>query len=195
MIKWYNIQKEIIIKGYIMRKAFTMIELVFVIVIIGILSAIAIPKFVATRDDATLTKAKTTLASVRSAITQEAQRRQMEGNYTPIFSLSTTGQLANNANIFDYFDGSTTNTRVLNYPIKSCKTNSSTGCWQLATKGTAGANGAAGTPEDYWYVFPKAVYSSNGGGVAKVVFRLQNNRFFCYEPLPANQKMCELLEH
>ena len=175
-----------------MRKAFTMIELTFVIVIIGILAAIALPKFNATRDDATLTKAMTTLASVRSAITQEAQRRQMEGNYTPIFSLSTTVAGANNVNIFDHFDGNTAEPRVLNYPMKSCKTSSSTGCWQLAIKGTAGANG---TPEDYWYAFPKGVYSANGGGIAKVVFRLQNNRFFCNEPLPANQKMCELLEH
>ena len=36
-----------------MRKAFTMIEIIFVIMIIGILSAMAIPKFAANRDDAT----------------------------------------------------------------------------------------------------------------------------------------------
>ena len=35
-----------------MKKAFTMIELIFVIVIIGTLSAVAIPKLAATRDDA-----------------------------------------------------------------------------------------------------------------------------------------------
>ena len=35
-----------------MKKAFTMIELIFVIVIIGLLAAIAIPKMMATRDDA-----------------------------------------------------------------------------------------------------------------------------------------------
>ena len=35
-----------------MKKAFTMVELIFVIVIIGILAAVAIPRLAATRDDA-----------------------------------------------------------------------------------------------------------------------------------------------
>jgi len=39
-----------------MRKAFTMIELVFVIVILGALAAVAIPKLAATRDDAEAVK-------------------------------------------------------------------------------------------------------------------------------------------
>ena len=39
-------------KTYKMREAFTMIELIFVIVIIALLAGIAIPKFAATRNDA-----------------------------------------------------------------------------------------------------------------------------------------------
>jgi len=46
-----------------MRKAFTMIELIFVIVIIGILSAAAIPKLAATRDDAKAAAAVTNLST------------------------------------------------------------------------------------------------------------------------------------
>ncbi|SFV52916.1 Type II secretion envelope pseudopilin protein (PulG,guides folded protein to PulD in outer membrane) [hydrothermal vent metagenome] len=39
-----------------MKKAFTMVELIFVIVIIGILASVAIPRLSATRDDALIAK-------------------------------------------------------------------------------------------------------------------------------------------
>ena len=45
------------------RKGFTMIELVFVVVILGILAVAAIPKLSATRDDAKASKAVTNLAT------------------------------------------------------------------------------------------------------------------------------------
>ena len=40
-------------------KAFTMIELIFMIVILGILAAVAIPRLAATRDDAEIVKVAT----------------------------------------------------------------------------------------------------------------------------------------
>jgi len=52
------------------RKGFTLIELLIVVVIIGILAAIAIPKFAATKDKAKLAAIQTDLRNVITA--QEA---------------------------------------------------------------------------------------------------------------------------
>ena len=52
------------------RKGFTLIELLIVVVIIGILAAIAIPKFANTKDKAKIASMKTDLRNFMSA--QEA---------------------------------------------------------------------------------------------------------------------------
>ena len=98
------------------KKAFTMVELIFVIVVIGILAAIAVPRFAATRDDAQITRGMATLASVRSAIATERQKRILRGDFTPITDL---GDATYAFNRFDDANGSL----VLEYPMKAGTSN------------------------------------------------------------------------
>jgi len=79
------------------KTAFTMIELVFVIVVLGILSAIAIPKFSATRTDAQISKGRADVASVRSAIITERQSRLITGDSKFIEAGDGSGQLDDGA--------------------------------------------------------------------------------------------------
>jgi len=115
---------------YKTRQAFSMIELVFVIVVIGILSAIAVPKFAASRTDASITKAKVTISSVRVAIMTEKQARILKGDFAhPIVSLHTTGYAFSTFNV----DRDGIENPVLEYPIEDCTALGKTeGCWSVA---------------------------------------------------------------
>ncbi len=92
------------------KNAFTMIELVFVIVILGILAAVAIPKFAATRTDAQVSKGRADVASIRSAIVTERQSRLIKGQSGWITKLHGTAGL--------YFDNNgTVDNSLLMYGI------------------------------------------------------------------------------
>jgi len=97
------------------KKAFTMIELVFVIVVIGILAAVAIPRLAATRDDAVITKTRVLVASVRNALAMERQKRILRGEFTPITSVGDT------TNVFGQFsvDSNNNTSDVLEYAMAS----------------------------------------------------------------------------
>ena len=71
-----------------MKKAFTMIELIFVIVILGVLSAVALPKFAKTKEMADVSKGRSDVASIRSSILTEKQSQLIKGTNTFIPKLS-----------------------------------------------------------------------------------------------------------
>lgn len=106
------------------RFAFTMIELVFVIVVLGILAAVAIPRFAATRDDAQIAKGRSDVAAVRAAIASERQGRLLQGSSAYISALDQ-GVAANTAGVilFDDNDANATNGSLLQYGITSAAGN------------------------------------------------------------------------
>jgi general secretion pathway protein G len=106
------------------RYGFTMVELVFVIVILGILAAIAIPKFAATRDDAQIAKGRSDIAAIRSAIVSERQVRLLKGDSTYINQLHV-GAAGTLTTLFD--NNGTTSSSLLQYGLAT--QNSSNGHW------------------------------------------------------------------
>lgn len=82
-----------------------MIELVFVIVVLGILAAVAIPKFAATRTDAQISKGRADISAIRSAIVTERQARLIKGQSGWITKLHGTSTL--------YFDNNGTAANAL----------------------------------------------------------------------------------
>lgn len=67
-------------------RAFTMIELIFVIVVLGILAGIALPKFGATREMADIAKGRADVATIRTAIVNNRQSRVIKGDASWITS-------------------------------------------------------------------------------------------------------------
>jgi type II secretory pathway pseudopilin PulG len=56
-----------------------MIELVFVIVILGIMAAVAVPRFASIQDDALISNEKTTIGVARQGVTTLYGKRQVRG--------------------------------------------------------------------------------------------------------------------
>lgn len=70
------------------RYAFTMIELMFVIVVLGILAAVALPKFADSGTNARIASGKADVMAIRSAILSERQKRLVKGDGSYITAIN-----------------------------------------------------------------------------------------------------------
>ena len=77
------------------RNAFTMIELIFVIVILGILASVAIPKLAATRDDAENVKVAHSIMTGASEIASYAIAQGKTEDNLSVMSNMLSGLIAN----------------------------------------------------------------------------------------------------
>jgi type IV pilus assembly protein PilA len=106
------------------RKGFTLIELLIVVVIIGILAAIAIPKFAATKDKAKLASVKTDLRNMMTAEEAYFSDYATYGAFGALqtasnFSLSSGNTMSITPNASGY-TGTATNNTISTAAMKTC---------------------------------------------------------------------------
>ena len=112
------------------RKGFTLIELLIVVVIIGILAAIAIPKFSNTKEKAVLAAMKSDLRNLASA------QESYYSDYTQYMSAASSGSYyKGSAGNVVLFTGSTSWTAAVTNPgsTKTCTMSGNSGATDEGT--------------------------------------------------------------
>ena len=106
------------------RRGFTLIELLIVVVIIGILAAIAIPKFAATKDKAKLASVRTDLRNAETAEESYFSDYNVYGTVAQLQALSliglSTGNTMSVTAATNGFTASASNSSISS-TITSCK--------------------------------------------------------------------------
>ncbi|AGZ81734.1 type II secretion system protein [Campylobacter fetus] len=95
-----------------LSRGFTMIEIVFVIVILGIFASLAVPRLATNKEDAQISQLKAQIAAIRAGIIDYANQQRLAGkSEKDIYPKQLeNGEPKNRPNLFEY---------VLPTPIKS----------------------------------------------------------------------------
>lgn len=118
-------------------KGFTLIEIVIVMVILGILAIVAVPKFVDLTTSAKISATQAALGSVRSVLAVEYAKNAAAGNATFPASLGTAN-FANSQVPANKLTGDAAIGTVAAAPAGTA-THASDGFWYLTSTGVAGA--------------------------------------------------------
>lgn len=138
-----------------MKKAFTMIEIIFVVVILGILAAIALPRLGSVREDAVISKGKAEVASIRGGIALLKSQRLLVGTTTYPQKLDDTTDHTHETPLFN--GGAQGN--ILSSPLYSMKENGIEGWYKISD--TQYDYYISGTPVSFTYNTTTGTFDCN----------------------------------
>ena len=166
-----------------MKKSFTLIELIFVIVIIGFLASIAVPKFMQTKASASTSSAVGIVSSIRTAIETKHGEwiinddLNSSNGYTPQGYPQQLDDADVNKSAQRLFDGDDT-LPLLKKGVYSCSPSSGSDCW-YKDKNKTDEN-----ISDYIYKF-------NNDDYIKLEYNGSNGKFQCVNSNSKNKTECE----
>lgn len=135
------------------RKAFTLVEILIVVVILGILAAIVVPQFTSASEDAQIGNVETQLQTIRQQI--ELFRVRHNGDYPGIGGYS--GELSAGA-LEDWGDFETNGDLSMVSPdyLRSAPLNPRTGTVTVALENATAAAVPVASGDDGWWYNPEA---------------------------------------
>lgn len=136
-----------------MKKAFSILEIIIVVVIISIILSFAITKFDLINENTNLTKLKADVALIQNGITNLKKQKVLKNDYNQIEKLDLALDNTANEKLFS---------NVLQYPLKA--TNS-----HLKEEG-------------FWYKKSQNEYLYILNSSSEISFELKNDFFTCIKP-------------